>query len=181
MVFVLFFHLFAERTGTSLIMHVHFYEKIWIGLAVLLCIIFVGSILGTTAASLATPPSHMEMIDPKEVLSNKAGWNPGVQKLPNGDVVVTITARIWSFIPDHIEVPAGKRVTFRVTSPDVIHGFEIAGTNVNMMAVPGYVNQMTTQFKNPGKYLLLCNEYCGIGHHAMSTTIEVKHAHGERK
>jgi len=45
---------------------------------------------------------------------------------------------------------------------------------VNMMAVPGEVNEMTYTFDEPAEYLLLCNEYCGIGHEYMATTITVK-------
>lgn len=156
------------------------YEKIWIWIAVMLVAIFIGSILATTAFTLSEPPSHMEMINPSDILSNKSIWNPGIQEMPDGSILVTMTARIWSFLPDHVKIPVGKKVTFRVTSSDVIHGFEIVGTNVNMMAVPGYINQVTTQFQNAGSYLLLCNEYCGIGHHNMSTTLEVTIAKKEK-
>ena len=37
-------------------------------------------------------------------------------------------------------VPAGTPVTFRATSADVVHGFLITGTNINLMLVPGYVS-----------------------------------------
>ena len=74
---------------------------------------------------------------------------------------------MFSFLPNEIRVPAGRPVTFRMTSPDVVHGFQIVGTNGNAMVIPGYVSQFTTVFDEPGEYLIVCNEYCGLGHHFM--------------
>ena len=71
-------------------------------------------------------------------------------------------------MPDPIEVPANVRVTFRLTSPDVIHGFQVVGTNANAMAIPGYVTQFTVTFAGPGNTPIACNEYCGLMHHAWS-------------
>jgi len=73
-------------------------------------------------------------------------------------------------------IPAGQRVTFRMTSTDVTHGFLIVGTNANTMLVPGYVSQFTTVFQRPGEYLIVCNEYCGLGHHLMSAKLIVEEA-----
>jgi plastocyanin len=83
-------------------------------------------------------------------------------------------SQLFSFDPSSIEVPAGSRVTFYVTSPDVVHGFFIPDTAVNMMVVPGWVSDESHTFNKPGTYLLLCNEYCGAGHHFMYGSIVVK-------
>ena len=61
-----------------------------------------------------------------------------------------------------------------MTSPDVIHGFAITQTAVNMMAIPGLVNMMSHTFRTPGTYFLVCNEYCGIGHQDMAGKIVVQ-------
>lgn len=153
---------------------VHPYEKFWIAVAFVFVATFVTVILVAAAKQATGVPDHMEMIDPAAILAGTAGWNPGVTTLPDGTVQVTVTARTWSFLPDKIVIPAGKKVIFRATSSDVIHGFDIVGTNVNMELVPGYVNQVSTVFNAPGDYLLLCDEYCGIEHHTMSMVITVK-------
>ncbi len=85
-----------------------------------------------------------------------------------------VVAQMFAFSPDPIEVPANRPVTFRVTSADVIHGFEVIGTNANAMAVPGYVTQFTVTFARPGEYLIACHEYCGILHHNMVGKLIVK-------
>jgi cytochrome c oxidase subunit II len=83
-------------------------------------------------------------------------------------------AQAWMFMPSDIEVPAGADVTFVATSIDVTHGFFIAGTRVNMMLIPGYISKTSYTFREPGKYLLLCHEYCGILHHTMQGTVTVR-------
>jgi cytochrome c oxidase subunit 2 len=83
---------------------------------------------------------------------------------------------MFGFTPAVIRVPAGRPVTFRITSADVTHGFLIVGTNANTMLVPGYVSQFTTVFRQPGEYLIVCNEYCGLGHHLMSAKLIVEEA-----
>lgn len=72
-----------------------------------------------------------------------------------------------------VQIPKGSTVHLNVTTKDVVYGFQLVGTNVNMMLEPGYVSTYTNTFKTPGKYTLLCNEYCGTGHHLMAATIEV--------
>ena len=86
---------------------------------------------------------------------------------------VIMTLQMFSFTPGDIEIPAGSTVEFIMTSKDLVHGFQIAGTNVNAMVTPGYIQTITETFDEPGEYLILCNEYCGTGHQHMSTTITV--------
>ena len=82
--------------------------------------------------------------------------------------------RIWTFIPAEVEIPVGAEVTFTATTPDVIHGFHIAGTRVNLMLIPGQVTRSHYRFQRPGEYPLICHEYCGVGHHNMHAKIIVK-------
>jgi cytochrome c oxidase subunit II len=89
---------------------------------------------------------------------------------------VVMVGMMFTYNPNEIHVPAGKPVTFRLTSVDVTHGFQIVGTNGNTMIVPGYVSQFTTTFDQPGEYLIVCNEYCGTGHHLMSAKLIVEAA-----
>jgi cytochrome c oxidase subunit 2 len=83
-------------------------------------------------------------------------------------------AMMFAFLPNEIHVKAGQPVTFRMSSADVVHGFQIVGTNGNTMVIPGYVSQFTTTFDKPGEYLIVCNEYCGLGHHSMYGTLIVE-------
>lgn len=77
------------------------------------------------------------------------------------------------FNPGEIEIPRVPKVKIIATTKDVVHGFEVAGTNINMMLEPGYVSEYITTFKKNGEYLIVCNEYCGTGHHMMSARLKV--------
>ncbi|CCB65932.1 MULTISPECIES: cytochrome c oxidase subunit II [unclassified Hyphomicrobium] len=121
------------------------------------------------------PPSHVETIDPTTLSTNSefVASNLGTQVNPDGSVTVRVIATQFEFVPRCIPVPVGRPVTFRVTSPDVIHGFIVAGTNANTMVVPGYVSQVRTVFNSPGDHLMPCHEYCGLGHSEMWALVKV--------
>jgi cytochrome c oxidase subunit 2 len=148
-------------------MNVEFYERIWMWAAVALLVIFLGTIFLTAASDAVHPPSHIETVDPATLASNPEFANPAVTVRPDGSVVVSVVAQMFSFSPDPIEVPANRLVTFRLTSADVMHGFEVVGTNANAMVIPGYVSQFRVTFQKPGEYIIGCNEYCGLLHHNM--------------
>ena len=148
-------------------MHVELYERIWIWLAGALIVVFLGVIVSTAAMGAVQPPSHIETVDPTALATHPEFSDPKVRTNADGSLTVSVVAAMFSFTPDPIEVPAGRPVTFRLTSSDVIHGFHVVGTNANAMAVPGYVSQFTVTFSKPGEYAIACNEYCGIMHHNM--------------
>jgi cytochrome c oxidase subunit 2 len=156
--------------------NVDWYEKIWMGAAAALIVVFLLAIVVAAGAHAVQPPSHVETIDPANVYDDPEFGSPGVEIRPDGSVVVTVVAEMFFFDPDPIEVPAGRPITFRLTSADVIHGFEVVGTNANTMVIPGYVSEFTTTFDEPGEYMVVCNEYCGMLHHNMGATLIVQEA-----
>ena len=79
----------------------------------------------------------------------------------------------YSFTPQCITVPTDTPITIRATSADVIHGFLIQGSNVNVMLVPGYVSTISTRFATPGDHTMPCHEFCGVGHEGMWGRVQV--------
>ncbi len=154
-------------------MNVPLYEKIWMWASGFLIVAFVATIAVGVAGSALQPPSHVETIDPTKVWNDPRFATRGVTTDEHGATVVLI-AMMFAFEPAEVHVPANRPVTFRVTSADVTHGFEIVGTNGNTMVVPGYISQFTTTFRTPGEYLIVCNEYCGLAHHLMSAKLIVE-------
>ncbi|WP_205599232.1 cytochrome c oxidase subunit II [Oceanobacillus halotolerans] len=152
----------------------HRHEKIWLTLSTAMIVGFFLIAGYQTFALEMGPPSHSETIDPQKVDEIEPFDEPGVYEVGENKYEVVMTLQIFSFTPNEIEIPAGSEVTFTMTSKDVTHGFQIAGTNVNAMVMPGYISKITQTFNEPGEYLVLCNEYCGAGHQMMSTTITVK-------
>ena len=82
-------------------------------------------------------------------------------------------ARMWRFEPEDVVVPAGATVDIYVSTPDVVHGLILFGTDLNLMVVPGVVNFARVHFDKPGVHQLLCHEYCGTGHDRMTTSLRV--------
>jgi cytochrome c oxidase subunit 2 len=89
---------------------------------------------------------------------------------------VVVIGRAWSFEPSEVHVPAGAVITFTATSVDVLHGFNVEGTRLNMMLIPGQVSSNTYTFDEAGEYLLICHEYCGLAHHTMYGRVIVEPA-----
>jgi cytochrome c oxidase subunit 2 len=148
-------------------MKVDLYERIWMWGAGAILVIFLATIFLMAGAQAAHPASHLETVDPTRLAEHPEFGRPALTTRPDGSIVVSVVATMFAFDPDPIEVPADRPVTFRLTSGDVLHGLNIAGTNANAMAVPGYVSQFTVTFDEPGEYLITCHEYCGLYHHAM--------------
>jgi cytochrome c oxidase subunit 2 len=149
-------------------------ERIWMTAGIITLIVFL-CILGVAALhDNIVPPSHLQTIDPAQVSQTPPFDKPGLHQTGPKQYDAYLVAHIFSFTPESITVPAGSTVTFYATSPDVVHGFFIAGTAINMMVVPGWVSDDSHTFTKPGTYLLLCNEYCGSGHHFMYGKIVVQ-------
>ena len=155
-------------------MNIDLYERIWMWAATVILAMFLAAILIPAAAAGIHPSSHIETVDPTTLATHPEFGTGGVTMNPDGSVVVSVAASMFSFSPDPIEVPSGRPVTFRITSSDVIHGFQVVGTNVNTMVVPGYVSKTTVTFDTPGQYAITCHEYCGVFHHEMVGTLVVK-------
>ena len=150
-------------------------ELWWSAGVAVLVIAIIGMVLVTALTMGVNPPSNVERIDPKALhLSGEfAEQNLGTAVAADGTVTARIIATQFMFVPHCIKVPEGRRVTLRFTSPDVIHGILITGTNVNTMVVPGYVAQVHTVFTKTGDLLMPCHEYCGLGHSEMYARVQV--------
>ncbi|MCX7930591.1 MAG: cytochrome c oxidase subunit II [Chlorobi bacterium] len=94
---------------------------------------------------------------------------------------VHTVARMWMFDPPEITVPRGAEVDLYLSSADVVHGFYVEGTNVNLMAVPGAVTYQRVKFNREGTYRILCHEYCGTAHHLMAGSIVVSSSMQEQQ
>jgi cytochrome c oxidase subunit 2 len=156
--------------------NVHPYEKAWLWFARAVVVVFIATVFVSTFTFGLKPPSHVEMIDPQHVLDDPRFAALGVSARPDGGVQVTMAALMFAFMPAEVRVPAGRPVHFRITSMDVTHGFQVTGTNANTMVMPGYVSEFTITFDRPGEHLVVCNEYCGNGHHAMQAKVIVEAA-----
>lgn len=157
-------------------MEIHRFEKAWAVISVVLIVGFIGTVTyGTLGAGVEMVDDSGGTVDAGN-LENTAFADPGVRQVGEDEYEVYVVAQQFLFRPgtsSPIRVPAGSTVTFYVTSADVVHGFQLVGTNVNTMVVPGQVAEITVEFDDPRTYGLVCHEYCGSAHHNMAGQVVV--------
>jgi len=154
------------------------WERRWLNAAGILLVVFIIFI----AYSLATEGAHIAQrsarTTPEALANHELFANPGVRTTLVGagvpsEVEVTLVTQTYAFSPSEILLPVGAVTTFYMTSRDTLHGFQVENTTINVELIPGEISTFTYTFDRPGEYRITCNEYCGLGHHAMMGTIRV--------
>lgn len=69
---------------------------------------------------------------------------------------------------NEIHIPVGIPVRLELRSADVIHSFWVPKLAGKMDVIPGRVNSMWMEAKEPGIYRGQCAEYCGVEHAMMA-------------
>jgi cytochrome c oxidase subunit 2 len=149
-------------------------EKAWLTLSGIMLLVFLIALLYASVGLGITLPGPAGEIVPAEVRTTPPFDNPGVREIAPGRYEAVVISQAWVFQPSEMRFPVGAEVTFRTTSVDVVHGFEIEGTTVNAMVLPGQITEVTYTFAEPGEHLLICHEYCGRLHHTMFGRIIVE-------
>jgi cytochrome c oxidase subunit 2 len=96
---------------------------------------------------------------------------PVVKPPPGSDVY--LVARMWQWWPI-LELEKDKSYRLHISSLDWQHGLSIQPVNINVQVLPGYEVVMNVAPNQAGEYGVVCNEFCGIGHHTMLGKIYVK-------
>jgi cytochrome c oxidase subunit 2 len=110
------------------------------------------------------------MVDEYTVRKEGPRQYPVVRPPAGGDVY--LVARLWDFWPI-VELEVGKTYRFHLSSMDWQHGFSLQPSNINIQVVPKYEHVVSFTPNRVGEYSVICNEYCGIGHHLMIGKIHV--------
>ena len=91
---------------------------------------------------------------------------------PSPDLVVTGHQFWWQvdypnsgvISANEIHIPAGKPLSVRLESKDVLHEFWVPELTRKMSNVPGQPNHIWLQADKPGIYIGQCSEFCGTQH-----------------
>ncbi len=158
------------KRGTT----VYLYELAWILPSIAIPVGMLVALVVTAFGAGIHLPGREGRVDPTRVAQTAPFDRPGVVQLAPGQYEAHVVAQVWSFTPNEIRVPAGSTVHFWATSKDVVHGFFIPHTNVNVMLLPGQIAHMAARFDTPGEYPIICHEYCGIAHHTMAGRVVVE-------
>ena len=91
---------------------------------------------------------------------------------------VYLQAMMWQWLPI-LKLEKGVEYTLHLSSIDVNHGFSLFPLNINFQVVPGYDYGLRITPNEAGEFKIICNEFCGIGHHMMVGKIIVEEGGGQ--
>lgn len=83
-----------------------------------------------------------------------------------------LLGRLWQWWPI-LELEKGQSYRIHLSSLDWQHGFSLQPTNINIQVHPGYEHIITLTPTETGEFGIICNEFCGVGHHQMTGKIIV--------
>ncbi len=156
-------------------------EKVWVGLALAWCLVMsiampywhiYGKQNSTGVGYRVEPAAFGERVA-RFVQTNQVGevgGVPVVEPAPGGDAY--LLARMWSFYPI-LQLKRGQTYRLHLSSMDLQHGFSLQPLNMNFQILPGYDHVLTLTPTSAGEFSIVCNEFCGIGHHTMTGRILV--------
>lgn len=156
-------------------------EKMWMVIALILCLsMFVWMIMwhvygkqNPSSITYRTSTAEFAKLSEAYTRQNMVGLDNGVPVVrpqPNSDVFVL--AEMWRWSPVLV-LQKNQAYKFHISSKDVVHGFSIQPVNMNFQVYPGYDYVLEFKPTESGEYKVICNEFCGIGHHAMIGKIVV--------
>lgn len=158
-------------------------EGTWIGIAFVWCLIMFFMMpywhvtgkqnLSNEAYRItaeAFSKKTQDMVDKYTVRTETDEKIPVVRPPAGSDVY--LIARLWSWWPI-LELEKGKSYRLHLSALDYMHGFSLQPTNINLQVIPGYDMVVTVTPNQEGKFSIICNEYCGIGHHKMVNNLYV--------
>jgi cytochrome c oxidase subunit 2 len=95
---------------------------------------------------------------------------------PEGAEEILVVGKQWMWKFQHLSgirelnelhIPAGRPISFTMTSQDVIHSFFAPEFRIKQDVVPGRYTHTWFEALEPGEYHLFCTQYCGTEHSKM--------------
>ena len=161
----------------------HRMEIIWISIAFVWGLVMFSAMIYwhitgeqnlSNEAYRITPDAFAEkteaMVDAYTVREEGDTGIPVVHPPPGSDVY--LIARLWEWWPI-LELEKDQSYRIHLSSLDWQHGFSLQPTNINLQIHPNYEMVVSLTPNETGEFGVVCNEFCGIGHHQMLGKIYV--------
>ena len=153
----------------------HRTEKLWVGIAFGWCMVLFAMMPLWHLRGGQNPSGIRRRVEPKAFFARTQEFikqyqvgddrgMPIVAPPPGADVY--LTAMQFQWIPI-LKLQKGVQYTIHLSAFDVNHGFSLYPLNVNFQVVPGYDYGLRMTPTEAGDFRIMCNEFCGIGHHTM--------------
>jgi cytochrome c oxidase subunit 2 len=153
----------------------HRSEKTWVAIAFVWCLVLFAMMPlwhwkgGQNPSGIrrrTTPEAYMartmEFIQTYQVDTDRG--LPVVAPPPGADVYLAAFSFQWMPV---LKLQRDVEYTLHLSAIDVNHGFSLYPINVNFQVVPGYDYGLRVRPNASGDFRIICNEFCGIGHHIM--------------
>ena len=154
---------------------VHKAERLWVTVAFVWCIILFAMMPFWHVRGGQNPSGIRSKVDPQAFMArtqefintyqiDDEGPIPLVAPPPGSDIY--LIGMMWQWRPA-LQLERGAEYVLHISSLDVNHGLSIFPINVNFQIVPGYDYALRVTPTDTGDFRIICNEFCGIGHHLM--------------
>lgn len=153
----------------------HRAEKIWVTVAFIWCMVLFammplwhlkGGQNPAGVRSRVDPNAYRERVE-RFIADYQVGTDKGIPVVaPPAGSDIYLRGMMWQWAPV-LQLQAGAEYTLHLSSLDVNHGFSLFPFNVNFQVVPGYDYALKITPSEAGDFRIVCNEFCGVGHHLM--------------
>jgi cytochrome c oxidase subunit 2 len=153
----------------------HRAEKVWVAIAFAWCIVLFAMMPLWHWKGGQNPSGVRTRVDPQAFLKRtqdfaaqyKVGEDRGLPIVaPPAGSDIYMTAMTYQWYPI-LRLVNGTKYRLHLSALDVNHGFSLYPVNVNLQIVPGYDYALEVTPNASGDFRIICNEFCGIGHHTM--------------
>jgi cytochrome c oxidase subunit 2 len=161
------------------------------------CVVAIAAVLFIWRSTHQRGAKRTEKVDTKLLAHREKAWFAIVVAalgalllatlsfIPYGDTAaadgqqeVSVEAFQFGWTIEPSTIAAGTPARFRVTASDVTHGFAVYNDDNVMLfqiqAIPGHPSHIVHTFDEPGRYQVVCLEFCGVAHHQMLSTLTVE-------
>jgi cytochrome c oxidase subunit 2 len=153
----------------------HRAEKVWVAIAFGWCLVLFAMMPLWHWKGGQNPSGIRRKVDPQAFFARtqefarqyKVADDRGIPIVqPPAGADAYLTAMTFSWFPI-LQLVRGQRYRLHISALDTNHGFSLYPMNVNFQIVPGYDYALEVTPTASGDFRIICNEFCGIGHHMM--------------
>lgn len=150
-------------------------EKVWITVAFVWCMILFAMMPVWHIRGGQNPSGIRHKVDAADFMERterfveeyKVGEESGIPVVePPPGSHIYLVGRMWQWYPV-LKLKKGAEYTLHLSSIDINHGFALFPVNINFQVIPGYDYGLKITPNQAGDFRIICNEFCGIGHHMM--------------
>ena len=165
----------------------HRNEKLWVTIAFAWCMVLFAMMPLWHLRGGQNPSGIRRRVEPAAfyqrtqefITQYRVGEDHGIPIVappPGSDIYLAAMTYQWTPI---LKLQQGAEYTLHLSALDVNHGFNLNPLNVNFQVVPGYDYGLRVTPTEAGDFRIICNEFCGIGHHTMVGRVIVVNERGE--